>query len=89
MIVPAKTGISLSFHLTLVLSTVCGLYVYRDVWPLLTFSLYPADGDEGAILWVKVALSIFASILEPFCEPYPYVPVDPKASSVAVRIRMS
>ena len=65
-----------SFHLTLVASTLSALYVYRDVWPLMTFALRPVDEDDGAILWLKIALMIFIGVVEPLFEPYRYVPVD-------------
>lgn len=66
-----------SFHLTLVTFAVCVLYCYRDIWPLMTFTLRPADEAEGDILWAKIALLIFVSTVEPLFEPYPYIPVDP------------
>jgi hypothetical protein len=56
------------------------VYTYRDVWPLITFTLNPADGDEGHLVWIKVALAGIAGVLVPICEPYPYLPVDPEAS---------
>ena len=67
-----------SFHLTTVTLAVCALYAYRDIWPLLTFTLRPIDEVEGGLLWAKVALIVFISIVEPLFEPYPYVPVDPE-----------
>ena len=72
----AAKGAVYSFHLTLVSLTICALYVYRDVWPLMTFTLRPLDEAEGSILWVKVALIIYIAVVAPLCEPYPYIPVD-------------
>jgi hypothetical protein len=60
------------------------VYTYRDVWPLITFTLDPADGDEGHLVWTKVALAGIAGFLVPMCEPYPYLPVDPEASLLHV-----
>lgn len=57
------------------------LYFYRDVWPLTTFTLHPADEAEGQILWAKVALAGLAGFILPIFEPYPYIPVDPFVSS--------
>lgn len=56
------------------------MYAYRDIWPLMTFSLRPRDEGEGYILWVKMALAGVAGIMLPLFEPYPYIPVDPKVS---------
>ena len=56
----------------------CVLYAYRDIWPLMTFTLRPADEAEGAFLWAKVALLLFIGVVVPMCEPYPYIPVDAK-----------
>lgn len=74
----ARVSYIYSFHLTSVTLAVCALYAYRDVWPLWTFTLHPIDQAEGGILWAKVALALFISVIEPLFEPYPYVPVDPK-----------
>lgn len=82
----AKTGLICSFHLTVVTLSVCGVYAYRDVWPLMTFPLRPVDEAEGGILWAKVALVMFISLVEPAFEPYPYIPVDPKVSKRGVRM---
>ena len=68
----------MSLHLTAVTLAVTVLYAYRDVWPLMTISLPCADEEEGAIMWVKVSLMVFVSVVTPLCEPFPYVPVDPK-----------
>jgi len=45
-----------SFHLSSLLLVTFSVYVYRDVWPLLTFTLVPADRWEGALLWAKIGL---------------------------------
>ena len=74
----SPTGRSYSLHLTLVSLAVFMPYAYRDIWPAMTFTLRPADEDEGAILWVKIALMLVVGVLVPMCEPYPYVPVDSK-----------
>ena len=68
-------------HLCIVTLTVGALYVYRDLWPIMTYTLHPADGHEGKLLWAKVVLAAFAGIIEPIFEPYPYIPYDPKVSA--------
>ena len=70
-------------HLCLTTLAVSALYVYRDLWPIMTYTLHPADGHEGKLLWAKVVLAIFAGIIEPIFEPYPYIPVDPAVSAFA------
>ena len=70
-----------SLHLSLVLLAVFGVYAYRDVWPLATFTLRPADAPEGLILWFKVVIASLVAVIEPVLEPYPYIPVDPNVSS--------
>lgn len=72
----------ISVHANLVLLATGGTYLYRDVWPLLTYTLTPLDIAEGKLLWVKVVLSVYAAILAPLIEPYVYVPVDPEACRV-------
>lgn len=62
---------------------VLAVYAYRDVWPLMTFTLQPADSAEGDLLWAKVAVASLVALL-PLFEPYPYIPYDP-----AVRISSS
>lgn len=59
-----------------------GVYFYRDVWPLMTFSLHPLDAAEGRILWAKIALSGLSGVLLPILEPFPYIPVDEKVSKL-------
>ena len=56
------------------------VYAYRNLWPLMTFTLVPKDRAEGNIMWEKLALAAFAGTIEPLFEPYPYVPYDPAVS---------
>ncbi|KAF8966908.1 multidrug resistance-associated ABC transporter [Flammula alnicola] len=43
-------------HNNLVLLSAFGVYAYRDVWPLATYSHGPVDIAEGPLLWVKLAV---------------------------------
>ncbi|KAI0801943.1 hypothetical protein BC629DRAFT_1591605 [Irpex lacteus] len=72
-----KLSTTVSFHLSLVSLATFAVYVYRDIWPLMTFTLHPADEAEGNILWAKVVLAFLAGVVLPGFEPYPYIPVDP------------
>ena len=60
-----------SRHLTFLLLVSLLVYVYRDVWPLLTFTLEPEDLGEGNVLWGKVAaLAIAGGIIPVFAPRY-------------------
>ncbi|KAJ7481603.1 hypothetical protein FB451DRAFT_1030640 [Mycena latifolia] len=65
-------------HLNIVLLSTFAVYVYRDVFPLATFTLTPMDLSEGRLLWVKVITLFTVSGIIPLVMPRPYVPVDAK-----------
>ncbi|KAF8994369.1 hypothetical protein BDZ89DRAFT_1123364 [Hymenopellis radicata] len=67
------------YNLT-VLATFC-VYFYRDVFPLMTFTLSIQDPAEGKLLWAKVALLGFIGVVLPLGIPRAYVPVDPNNPS--------
>ncbi|KAI0918361.1 hypothetical protein AcV5_002367 [Taiwanofungus camphoratus] len=67
-----------SRHLALVLFLSWAVYVYRDIWPLATFTLAPVDAAEGGILWAKIGLLTAAAVVVPLCMPRQYIPLDPK-----------
>ncbi|KAI9435350.1 hypothetical protein H4582DRAFT_2112394 [Lactarius indigo] len=67
-----------SFHLSSLLLGTFSVYAYRDIWPLLTFTLSLVDASEGPLLWVRIGLLAFAAIVIPLLIPYQYIPVDPK-----------
>lgn len=66
-------------HLAAVLLFTWAVYAYRDLWPLATFNLQPAD-PQGPLLWAKVAVLTLAAIVVPMIAPREYIPVDPKVS---------
>ncbi|PSS08857.1 hypothetical protein PHLCEN_2v3472 [Hermanssonia centrifuga] len=78
---PAAFGRVASLHLTLVTCAFFAVYAYRDIWPLMTFTIEAGDKAEGRIIWAKIALAAFAGVVEPLFEPYAYIPVDPKNPS--------
>lgn len=47
----------------------------------MTFTLEPADIDDGKLLWVKIALLAYAGVLIPLSMPRAYVPYNPLVSS--------
>ncbi|KAJ6589849.1 P-loop containing nucleoside triphosphate hydrolase protein [Mycena vulgaris] len=65
-------------HLTTLLTATFGVYFYRDIFPLATFTLAPRDLSEGRLLWVKVVTLFTVSGIIPLAMPRQYIPVDPK-----------
>ncbi|CAL1706378.1 unnamed protein product [Somion occarium] len=65
-------------HLHVVLIASFALFAYRDLWPLATYTLTPADGAEGWLLWTEVGVLSFAAVFIPLVSPRQYVPVDPE-----------
>lgn len=59
------------------LLVVWGVYAYRDVWPLLTYTLDPVDGSEGWLIWTKIGVLSYAAVVVPLLIPRQYIPVDP------------
>lgn len=70
------------FNIIVLLSTLV-LYLYRDVWPLATYTEQPADIEEGKIIFVKIGLLSVVAVIIPLFIPRRYVPVDPKVFFVA------
>ncbi|KAH9041259.1 hypothetical protein EDB85DRAFT_1921835 [Lactarius pseudohatsudake] len=67
-----------SLHLSSLLLGTFSVYAYRNIWPLLTFTLSPVDAWEGPLLWVRIGLLTFAAIVIPLLVPRRYIPIDPK-----------
>lgn len=65
-------------HLQVILLAALGVYTYRDIYPLATFTHRPVDIEEDWILWVKITLLLVTSIFVPLFIPRTYVPVDEK-----------
>ncbi|KAI0932659.1 hypothetical protein AcW1_000282 [Taiwanofungus camphoratus] len=78
--VTAKLGLSrvVTRHLALILFVPWAVYVYRDVFPLMTFTLSPVDGADGALFWSKFAVLTFVAVVVPLLIPRQYIPIDPK-----------
>ncbi|KAJ3564415.1 hypothetical protein NP233_g8309 [Leucocoprinus birnbaumii] len=67
-----------SRHTTLIYLVTFGVYAYRDLYPLATFTLTPQDGSEGALLWSKIALFFMCGVAIPLSMPREYTPFNPK-----------
>jgi len=61
-----------------ILLTDFAIYLYRDVWPLATYSQTPKDVAEGWRLWVKIGVLGVTAVLLPLFSPRKYVPADPE-----------
>lgn len=62
----------------MVLFTTFCVYIYRDVFPLATFTRHPEDLSEGWLLWFQIAVLGVSSVIIPLVVPRKYIPVDPK-----------
>ncbi|KAF9553875.1 multidrug resistance-associated ABC transporter [Agrocybe pediades] len=67
---------STRYNIVILLSAL-GVYVYRDIWPLATYTQRPADTQEGALLPIKMIILAWTSLGVPLFIPRRYVPVDP------------
>lgn len=65
-------------HVVVVLLATFVIFVYRDVWPLLTFTHSPEDDAVGGLLWIQVGLLGFAAVVIPAVTPRAYVTLDPE-----------
>lgn len=65
-------------HASILLAVTWCVYMYRDVWPLATFTESPADLAEGKVLWAKVALLFLGGVALPLLTPRQYIPLNPK-----------
>jgi hypothetical protein len=75
---PVSHSQRFSIHATIASLAIFACYIYRDVWPLLTFTLRPIDGSSF-LVWGTLFLAGIAGGAVPLCEPYPYIPHDPAA----------
>jgi len=71
-------SVSTTRYNILVLLSVFGVYIYRDIWPLATFTQQPEDLQEGYMLWIKFGITTLTAVIIPLFIPRRYVPVDPK-----------
>ncbi|EIW53710.1 P-loop containing nucleoside triphosphate hydrolase protein [Trametes versicolor FP-101664 SS1] len=65
-------------HASILIAVTWCVYMYRDVWPLATFTESPADLAEGKVLWAKVALLFLGGVALPLLTPRQYIPLNPK-----------
>ncbi|KAJ7578610.1 P-loop containing nucleoside triphosphate hydrolase protein [Mycena floridula] len=65
-------------HANAVLGVQTLVYIYRDIWPLATYTDLPMDRAEGSILWAKLVVLAIITIIVPLFVPRVYVPYDPE-----------
>ncbi|KAF8956519.1 multidrug resistance-associated ABC transporter [Flammula alnicola] len=65
-------------HNVLILLSTFMVYIYRDIWPVATYTEVPKDGSQGYLLWIKITILSITAVVIPFFVPRRYVPVDPK-----------
>jgi len=73
-----------SKHLATILLALFGVYLYRDIWPLATFTKQPSDSVEGWLLWAKITILAVISVIIPLFMPRYYVPFDPKVYNAMI-----
>jgi hypothetical protein len=76
--IPLVSQFATSIHLNTILLVSLGSYVYRDLFPLATFTLVPRDLAQGWMLWAKILALAVAAIVIPLSEPRLYIPLDPE-----------
>ncbi|KAF9029722.1 hypothetical protein BDZ89DRAFT_1065204 [Hymenopellis radicata] len=67
----------LTRHYNFILLVTFGVYFYRDVYPVMTYTHSPQDSAQAAILWAKIALVTLLGAAIPLGIPRPYIPLDP------------
>ncbi|KAF8885695.1 multidrug resistance-associated ABC transporter [Gymnopilus junonius] len=77
-LISSKWSRTLTRHFNFVLLIALGVYLYRDVWPLATYTKQPMDTSEGRLLWAKLSILTFTAVIIPLFIPRQYIPVDPK-----------
>ena len=53
------------------------VYLYKDVWPLATYTPTPIDASEGSLVWAKLGVLSFMAAFIPLFIPCVYEPVGP------------
>ncbi|RPD55086.1 multidrug resistance-associated ABC transporter [Lentinus tigrinus ALCF2SS1-6] len=82
-IVHQQFSASLERHVSFLLLTTWIAYAYRDIWPLATYTLVPADTSDGWILWVELSALTLAGIVVPLTAPRRHIPVGREASELS------
>ncbi|KAJ7119364.1 hypothetical protein C8R43DRAFT_1112474 [Mycena crocata] len=65
-------------HLNSLLVATLFVYIYRDIFPIITYHRVPLDIAEGWVLWAKITSLLVGAAIVPLFVPRQYIPVDPK-----------
>jgi hypothetical protein len=87
-LIPNTWSQTLIRHINFVLFAAFGSYIYRDLWPLATFTEQPLD-VIGPLLYAKMSLLTLTAALIPLFIPRRYIPVDPEVRDLILyRVRL-
>ncbi|EIW86373.1 hypothetical protein CONPUDRAFT_78742 [Coniophora puteana RWD-64-598 SS2] len=67
----------ISNHLATILLVTFAVFIYRDIYPLLTFTKQPQDVQEGWLLWSRLIVLGLIAVVFPLVFPRQYIPEDP------------
>lgn len=67
-------------HLVAVLFATFGVFAYRDLWPLATYTKSIPDAAEGWLMWAKLSTLFTVAVCIPLVIPRTYTPLDPSVS---------
>ncbi|KDQ18018.1 hypothetical protein BOTBODRAFT_155037 [Botryobasidium botryosum FD-172 SS1] len=65
-------------HLIFLLLSTFAVFVYRNLWPLASFSGVSQDGAAGWITWSRLSILGVAGVVIPLIIPREFVPVNPR-----------
>ncbi|KAJ1309694.1 hypothetical protein OPQ81_006459 [Rhizoctonia solani] len=68
-------------HLVGLLLVAFVIYAWRDLLPLATYDLRPADSAGGWLTWSRIGVLTFAAVVIPLFIPRIYIPIDPRNPS--------
>lgn len=77
LVLPKRARRPANNHLSLLLLVTWAVYLYRDIWPLATYTLHPIDPDHWTT-WLVMAVLTTIGVVIPVITPFEYVPVDPE-----------
>lgn len=72
-------------HVNAVLWVTWAILTYRDMLPLMTYTLEPPDAEEGVLLWIKLGVLTLGAVIIPLFIPRQYIPYDPKVCMLFLR----
>ncbi len=85
---PKRWAVAASRHATTIYLLTFSVFAYRDLYPLATVNGRAQDGDEGPLLWIKIATLFVVGVIIPLVTPREYIPFDPKVQRI-LSLRLS